>query len=55
MWGCGGSISRLLLCGRRLTEEEDGLAVLAQGITPVSPSMAAREARLRPFGPANAH
>jgi hypothetical protein len=29
-----------------------GLAGFAQGITPFSPSMAAREARLRPFGPA---
>ena len=33
--------------------ERGGLAVFAQGITPFSPSMAAREARLRPCGPAS--
>jgi hypothetical protein len=33
--------------------EWGGLAGFAQGITPFSPSMAAREARLRPSGPAS--
>jgi hypothetical protein len=41
--------------GVRDEEEEGGLAGVAQGITPFSPSMAAREARLRPCGPASAH
>jgi hypothetical protein len=41
--------------GRKNLGAGGGLAVFAQGITPFSPSMAAREARLRPFGPADAH
>ena len=48
-----GSIRQLL--ARAVTNGGGGLAVSAQGITPFSPSMAARETRLRPCGPADAH
>jgi hypothetical protein len=39
---------------RSSAKGKGGLAVFAQGITPFSPSMAARETRLRPRWPAAA-
>ena len=59
--GAGSQCPRASVAGARagarcpIVREEGGggLAVFAQGITPFSPSMAAREARLRPCGPAS--